>query len=148
MADILHRVGIRHAEPKEVYDALTTIEGLSGWWTEETTGNAQTGGKIEFRFHGGGGCEVDVVEARPSERVVWRVTDGPAEWVGTTLEWTLRPGEEHTIVLFAHAGWREPVEFMHHCSTKWGTFLLSLKSLVEDGAGRPAPHDPPLGDWR
>ena len=30
---------------------------------------------------------------------------------------------------------------MHHCSTKWATFLMSLKSLVETGTGAPSPHD-------
>jgi transposase-like protein len=38
-------------------------------------------------------------------------------------------------------GWKEPVEFMHHCSTKWATYLMSLKSLVETGEGRPSPRD-------
>jgi hypothetical protein len=28
-----------------------------------------------------------------------------------------------------HANWKEPVEFMHHCGTKWATFLLSLRDL-------------------
>jgi hypothetical protein len=49
--------------------------------------------------------------------------------------------------LFEHAGWSEPVEFMHHCSTKWGSFLMSLKSLVETGAGAPAPQDVQISDW-
>ena len=66
---------------------------------------------------------------------------GPEEWVGTTVEWDLRQDGDHTIVLFRHQGWREPVEFMHHCSTKWATYLMSLKSLVETGQGAPAPHD-------
>jgi hypothetical protein len=30
---------------------------------------------------------------------------------------------------------------MHHCSTKWATFLLSLKDYVEQGEGRPEPRD-------
>jgi len=30
---------------------------------------------------------------------------------------------------------------MHHCSTKWATFLLSLKDYVERGEGRPEPRD-------
>jgi hypothetical protein len=33
-----------------------------------------------------------------------------------------------------------PVEFMYECSTQWAVFLLSLKSLVETGAGRPYPN--------
>jgi len=34
-----------------------------------------------------------------------------------------------------------PVEFMHHCSTKWATFLLSLRDVLEKSSGHPAPHD-------
>jgi hypothetical protein len=45
------------------------------------------------------------------------------------------------MVLFTHAGWREPVEFMHHCSTKWAVFLLSLKDWIERSEGRPHPYD-------
>jgi hypothetical protein len=50
-------------------------------------------------------------------------------------------------VLFTHRGWKEPVEFMYHCSTKWGSFLMSLKSLVETGEGAPAPRDVQISDW-
>ena len=35
----------------------------------------------------------------------------------------------------------EAVEFMHHCSTKWATFLWSLLDALEQGENRPAPHD-------
>ena len=38
MADILHRVGIEGPTPEKVYDALTTLDGISGWWIEKTTG--------------------------------------------------------------------------------------------------------------
>jgi hypothetical protein len=31
MADILHRVGVKGSSPAEVYQALTTIDGLAGW---------------------------------------------------------------------------------------------------------------------
>ena len=36
---------------------------------------------------------------------------------------------------------------MHHCSTKWAIFLMSLKSLVETGKGQPSPDDVTIGDW-
>jgi hypothetical protein len=39
------------------------------------------------------------------------------------------------------------VEFMHHCSTKWAVFLMSLKSLVETGKGSPDPHDVKIDNW-
>ncbi|MEU4423270.1 SRPBCC domain-containing protein [Actinoplanes sp. NPDC024001] len=146
MVDILHRVGVKDATPQHVYDALTTIDGLAGWWTEDTKGDTGTGGVIEFRFLPGG-FDMEVVEQRPAERVVWRVADGPEEWIGTTISWDLRQDGDYTIVLFKHEGWQKPVEFMHHCSTKWASYLLSLKSLVETGEGAPAPRDLQISDW-
>ena len=140
MVDILHRVGVENATPEQVYDALTTVEGLAGWWTDDTTGSTEVGGVIEFRFPPGG-FDMEVVDQRPAERVTWKVVDGPEEWVGTTVDWRLRRDGDYTVVLFSHQGWREPVEFMHHCSTKWATYLMSLKSLVETGVGAPAPRD-------
>ena len=147
MVDILHRVGIVTPTPDDVYAALTTVEGLAGWWTEDVAGSGAAGGVLQFRFPPVGGFDMEVLESTPGKRVTWRVADGPAEWVGTTIDWELRQDGEYTIVLFTHAGWREPVEFMHHCSTKWASFLMSLKSLVETGHGSPAPRDAQISDW-
>jgi uncharacterized protein YndB with AHSA1/START domain len=140
MVDILHRVGVRDSSPEKVYDALTTIDGLAGWWTDDTKGSTDVGGVIEFRFPPGG-FDMEVLENRPARGVTGQVVDGPEEWVGTTVDWELRQDGDYTIVLFKHQGWKEPVEFMHHCSTKWATYLMSLKQLVETGQGAPAPRD-------
>jgi len=140
MVDILHRVGVSTPSPDKVYEALTTIEGLAGWWTDDTTGTAEVGGVVQFRFPPGG-FDMEVVEQRPNESVEWKVVDGPEEWIGTTVNWQLRQDGDYTIVMFKHQDWKEPVEFMHHCSTKWATYLMSLKTLVETGKGAPAPRD-------
>jgi uncharacterized protein YndB with AHSA1/START domain len=147
MVDILHRVGVQTPTPEKVYDALTKVDDLAGWWTDETTGSGEVGGVLEFRFPPIGGFDMEVLETVPNERVSWRVVDGPEEWIGTTVDWDLRQDGDWTIVMFAHRGWREPVAFMHHCSTKWATFLMSMKSLLETGAGAPAPGDVVISDW-
>ena len=146
MVDILHRVGIK-ASQDEVYRALTTPEALAGWWTNDTSGDGTSGGVLAFRFGPVGGFDMKVLEAEPAERVVWEVIDGPEEWIGTKISWDLRTEGDFTIIMFSHEGWREPVEFMHHCSTKWATFLMSLKSLLETGTGAPAPNDVQISDW-
>ncbi len=44
------------AAPREaVFDALTTLDGLAGWWTSLVTGTPTAGGTIEFRFATRGG---------------------------------------------------------------------------------------------
>jgi uncharacterized protein YndB with AHSA1/START domain len=146
MVDILHRIGVEASSPEKVYDALTTLDGLSGWWAQDTSGETGTGGVIKFRF-GPGGFDMKVAELDPGRLVRWEVVEGPAEWVGTRVSFELSQAGDFTIVLFEHRGWAEPVEFMYHCSTKWATFLLSLKQLVETGAGAPDPIDLQISDW-
>jgi uncharacterized protein YndB with AHSA1/START domain len=146
MVDILHRVGIRSSSPDETYKALATREGLAAWWTNNTQGESKVGGTLQFRFKAGG-FDMKVLELQPARRVLWQVVDGPAEWIGTKVSFDLKQDDGYTVVLFKHEGWKEPVEFMHHCSTKWAAFLLSLKSLVETGKGAPAPNDIKIDNW-
>ena len=149
MSDILHRVGIT-GTPEEVFTALTTIEGLASWWTEDTEGDVGPDGVIRFRFAGApepGGFDMKVLETKPAELVRWEVVQGPEEWIGTQIRFDLKEEDGFTIVLFGHLGWKEPGEFMSHCSTKWATFLMSLKKLVETGTGEPSPHDVQISNW-
>lgn len=145
MVDILHRIGVT-SSPEDVYAALTTVDGLASWWTEDTDGDSGVGGVIRFRFEPGG-FDMKVLEAQPAELVLWEVVDGPEEWIGTQIRFELKQEDGFTIVLFRHEGWKEPVEFMYHCSTKWATFLMSLKQLVETGKGEPAPNDVKISNW-
>ena len=146
MPDILHRVGIEKSSLNDVYDALTTREGLAAWWTDNTQGETNVGGVLRFRFRAGG-FDMKVLELHPAESVLWEVVDGPEEWIGTRVSWELKQEGDYTIVLFRHQGWKELVEFMHHCSTKWAIFLMSLKSLLETGKGAPHPNDVKIDNW-
>ncbi len=146
MPDILHRVGIK-SSLDQVYKALATREGLAGWWTNNTQGESKVGGVLQFRFGALGGFDMKVLELDPTKRVLWQVMEGPEEWIGTKVSFELKQDGDFTIVLFKHQGWKEPVEFMHHCSTKWGLFLMSLKSLLETGKGDPSPNDIQISNW-
>src|SRR3954467_10271989 len=114
MVDILHRVGIT-ATPDRVYDALTTVDGLAAWWTSDTSGDGAS--TLAFRFGEVGGFDMKVIDLQQDKQVQWEVIGGPDEWIGTTVTFDLTQDGDWTIVGFAHAGWREPVEFMNHCST-------------------------------
>ena len=151
MVDIIHRVGIK-APPAKVYAAVATVEGVAGWWTRDASGESRVGGTTTYRFRSPSGEEIgrfemEVLELAPDQRVRWRVKAGPKEWVGTDIEFSLSQQDDTTVVLFGHRHWREPIEFMAHCSMKWATFLLSLKQLVETGQGRPSPDDLKIDNW-
>jgi uncharacterized protein YndB with AHSA1/START domain len=107
MPDILHKVGIKSTSPGDVYNALATIDGLSGWWTTDTRGESKVGGELKFRF-GDGGFDMKVLELEPGKRVAWQVADGPEEWLGTKISFDLKQNGDWTVVLFKHQGWKVP----------------------------------------
>lgn len=150
MIDITHRIGIK-APVADVYQAIASIDGVAGWWTKETSGEAKVGGTLRVRFRDNGvvkgEMDLEVMELSPDEVVRWRVTAGPPEWIGTDVTFSLSQQEEFTVLLFGHRNWREAVEFTAHCSMKWATFLLSLRALVENGAGSPSPDDLKIDNW-
>ena len=140
MAEIRHRVGI-YGGAKEIYRLLTTDAGLSKWWTTDTSGAGDEGSIIHFRF-GNDGPRFEVVELVPDKRVRWRhYGEMPDAWMGTEILFELEPNDRQTYVNFSHYNWQRADEFLAHCSTKWGVFMMSLKSCIETGKGRPFPDD-------
>jgi uncharacterized protein YndB with AHSA1/START domain len=150
LTDIIHRIGIK-APASKVLAAVSSVAGIAGWWTRETSGDAEPGGSVEVVFHGKGGDEMGRMRfelaQEASHQVVWRFVSGPPEWLGTSITFTLTQKGDQTLVLFGHRNWREASDFTAHCSMKWATFLLSLRQLVESGLGMPAPDDMKIDDW-
>lgn len=151
MPDIVHRIGIK-APLSKVSSAVSSAEGVAGWWTKEATGTSRTGGSIDARFRSPAGTEIgrmvfDVTKMVPEEEVRWRFTAGPEEWVGTDVTFQLSRDGDMTLLVFGHRNWREQVEFMAHCSMKWAVFMLSLRQFCETGKGQPSPDDLKIDNW-
>ena len=142
MPDIRHRV-VGSAPLESVYEAVSTKEGLSEWWTREgVRGESSEGSRLQFFFGKPEPAAVmEVTRLSPAGCVKWNCVEGAYEWIGTNLAFDLSHQNDATAVLFSHADWRSPSEFMAHCSARWAYFLLSLKSLLETGKGTPFPDD-------
>lgn len=142
MPDIRHRVGMV-APLESVYEAVASAEGISAWWTRDgVEGESKVGSTLEFYFGQPDPAAVmEITRLDPAGHVAWTCVDGAEEWVGTTFSFDLSHKDDETVVLFTHADWQSPSEFMAHCSARWAYFLFSLKSLVENGKGTPYPDD-------
>jgi uncharacterized protein YndB with AHSA1/START domain len=142
MPDIRHRVVIS-APLDRVYQAVATADGISDWWTRDgVRGQAGKGSRLQFFFDQAEPSAVmEVTALDPGGQVSWSCVGGADEWIGTRVSFDLTPAGGETVVLFTHADWRSPTEFMAHCSARWAYFLLSLKSLAETGKGTPFPDD-------
>jgi len=147
MPDIRHRIGIK-APLSEVYDALATREGLAEWWSRSVEGESRPGQNLTFRFGTPEPSAVMKVTATVSSELVrWTCVAGPDEWVDTTFTFELKRDGDETVLLFTNSGWREAPEFIHHCTTKWGYFLLGLKSGLEGAKATPWPDDMLISSW-
>jgi uncharacterized protein YndB with AHSA1/START domain len=139
------------ATPAAVYAALTTPEGLRGWWSEDSDiAPAEVGGTHTFRF---GRTHKDfLVERLDTDREVsWRCTVAhiaaahlarPDEWVGTEISFRLAPiGSGRTSLDFEHVGLEPALACWDVCREGWDWYLESLRGLVETGRGTPHLRD-------
>jgi len=141
MADIHHQIGVK-ADITDVYQAISSLDGLCGWWTK-TTGNTNTGGKLHFHFNEHT-VEMTIKELIPDKKVVWQCTEKEGEWKDTLITFELNATEQQIFINFSHSNWLEQSDFCSHCSTKWAVFMLSLKDYLEKGKGKPFPEDTPI----
>ena len=139
MTDIRHQINVE-GTPRAVYQALSTIDGLSGWWTKTTSGKSALDAEIDFRF-GEHLCVMRVDGLDADRAVSWECTTAAPDWLGTKVRFELDETGSGTRVRFAHTGWREANDFFAHCSTKWAVFMLSFERYVETGTGAPFPDD-------
>ena len=141
MADILHKIEIK-ASRARIYDALTTAEGLSSWWTRGTKAEPTVGAVAEFPFRDGTFVQkMRIVDLQPGRRVAWVCIAGMDDWMNTEISFDLSDEGDQTCVRFAHKGWPESPDFRAHCSYRWAYFLRSLKLVMQTGKGNPHPED-------
>jgi uncharacterized protein YndB with AHSA1/START domain len=122
---------------KEVFSALTTIDGLSGWWTSTTSGNSEDGGTIFFKFSGFATFEMKVVQIQENMLVVWKSISGNPDWEGTHIAFKLSENEDKVMVQFTHGTFSDDYAAMGNINFSWGRYLSSLRDFCEKGKGDP-----------
>lgn len=138
MPDITHVFHI-DAPKDKVFSQLTTVDGISKWWTEDTVGEAELGGVMGFSFNGTELCKMKVIEVEGPEKLVWECVEGLPDWVGTKVVYELSENEGKTKLHFGHNGWAAQDEFFAQCNFSWGRYMVSLRDLCEKGVGDPWP---------
>jgi uncharacterized protein YndB with AHSA1/START domain len=133
MVEIVHEIKIS-AAPQEVYDALTTLDGVRSWHTPLAEGTGAVGSTWAFKFTGRAEFDWQVVASDINERVQWKCTKGPGDSVGTTATFVLsHTGDGRTKVHLTHSGWPGTHGNYTKCNTIWGQLLHFLQQYVETG---------------
>ena len=147
------------AERHAVFQAITTREGLDGWWGRALEAEARVGAVLVFDHGLGDLLRMEVVDLEAPDRVVWRClsdfsepSNPASEWLGTTISFELRAGQEDpaaewlgskigidatadefTIVDFHHGGWPAPSRWRPFCDWAWGQVLTDLGGYCQPG---------------
>lgn len=124
---------------ENVYEAITTAEGLSSWWTKLAELEGQ---RATFRFDEGTTYAVMQIERQiPNKEVVWRcseqyfVIEGSEktnEWVGTVIWFELSENPDKSTALeFTHEGLVPTLDCYKICEQGWDYFLKKLRQYLQ-----------------
>jgi len=139
METIYHLLDVQLEKKDELKHALTTQNGLAGWWTSKTE-QPEEG---VWRFHFGGGYFKDFkIVHQDGNRVEWKCIQGAPDWMGTHITFEMIENDGKIMVNFRHSNWKEQNPMFGICNYHWALYMKSLKELVENGKGNPTtPQD-------
>ncbi len=140
MARLRHRVGIRGAS-EDIYRKLFHPEELSAWWATRASGKAELGGELNLEFAELATLSFTIAALQPSMTVRLECLAGPGAWAGSTLSFDLHEDQGQVFVTLVHENTAASEDDLLYFNTKWPLYLLSLRDLVESGAGQPYPSE-------
>jgi steroid delta-isomerase-like uncharacterized protein len=137
MRFIIHSFAIR-APRSRVYDALSTREGLAGWWTTDVRGESAVGRTVSFRFADVFKPDMRVGALEPGRLVKWTCVGGEENWQDNGFSFELSDDGQLTRLMFRQEYARELDDKTYgEFNYNWGYYLTSLKALCETGTGKP-----------
>jgi len=137
MKTILHTMDTK-APPGAVFSALSSENGLAGWWTTRVSANAQVGGQIQLQFGGGFDPVMQIAALESPSLVEWGCVGGHDPWLGSRIQFQIAPTRDGSRILLRQEYVQElPDEEYGRYNYNWGYYLESLRLLVETGRGKP-----------
>ena len=134
----IHHVFDTAAPRDKVFAALTTTEGLSGWWTTVVKAEAAVGAVVQFTFADDFNPAMRVTALEPPALVCWECVGGHEPWARNTFRFELEHKADGTIVRFWQDYARELSDDAYGTyNFNWGYYLESLRVLSETGTGKP-----------
>jgi len=121
------------AEPDAVLRALTTADGVEGWWSRPVDGDpGKDGGEFHISFP-------DVAQpfefavTRDERSVAWRTLAFPPWWAGTTIRWRVEDPEDGTgtRLVFTHEGFDPANAIIPIITPAWAQFVFGMKEQLE-----------------
>jgi uncharacterized protein YndB with AHSA1/START domain len=139
MADMHHLIQIDGVDAAAAYAALTTKDGITGWWTSRAEVPGSTVGDVlkmsfpDALFT----WDMRVDEVDPPARVEWGCVGGPPGLESTRVAWGVEATEAGVAVRFDHIRFPAVDDRFRIVTVGWARMLLSLKAYLESGVRKP-----------
>jgi uncharacterized protein YndB with AHSA1/START domain len=128
-----HRINIE-AGRQSVFEALSTAEGWSRWFTPEVTGDFTDGSEIVCRLNGRSPVRLRVTSVQLGSAIAFEALEGPFAAPGATTSIQLASGDDgRTAVALRHVTPPIPEEDLAACNTYWGILLGQLRAYCQTG---------------
>ena len=139
MADMHHLVQVDDADAAAVYAALTTEDGITGWWTSRAmVPGSGVGDVLKMSFPDAPvSWDMRVAAADEPARVEWDCVGGPPGWPRTHVAWAAEKTDAGAVVRLDHTGFAEVDDMFRIVTVGWAQMLLALKAYLESGQRRP-----------
>jgi uncharacterized protein YndB with AHSA1/START domain len=126
-----HRINIE-ADRQSVFEALSTAEGWSRWYTPEVTGDFTDGSQILCRLNGRSPIRLRVTSVQPGSAIAFEALEGPFAAPGATTSIRLASTDDgRTAVILRHDTPPIPEEDLAACNTYWGILLGQLRAYCQ-----------------
>ena len=138
MTKTSHEIRIQ-APLDRVFRAVSTAEGLKGWYTPDLEGEVGADQEFVLRFASREPFRWKVAQLQPNSFARWECLEGPGAAPGTMVTFRVSDaGDGRTEVKCDHEGWPESHEALATCNTLWGILMHHLKNYAETEKPEPA----------
>jgi uncharacterized protein YndB with AHSA1/START domain len=137
MSRTSHKITI-NAPKSRVFEALSTKDGLKGWYTPQVEGEVREGETVVLGFKDEVPFHWRFVEVASPTRIKWECVEGPGAAAGTRVDFRLSDRDGRTTVECDHDGFRETDKALRSCNTLWGILMGRLRDYAETAKRTPA----------
>lgn len=127
------------ADPAAVMRALTTVEGVSGWWSDRVEGAPENDGGDLYVSFPDLPQPMHFTVALGDGQISWETEEFPPWWDGTTIRWTVgdNPDGDGSRLHFRHDGFDPDADIIPIVTPAWAGIIDRLKSYAETGTAAP-----------
>lgn len=137
--DIIHTRYIKSGI-EDVFKAVSTENGIRGWWCLECSSEEKLHGVSKMNFHPGGKLfEMKFITEGLLENklVLWKcIGNTNPQWLDTEVSFEMKPSVNSVELKFSHKKFPKGYDSKME-NINWGKFMDSLKSYCETGTGNP-----------